>query len=202
MEQHEGIYWKTHQRNTFALLQTTSGLLRMAEYCLEKKGFNYFLCGKVQTDKLEERFGKYRQQAGSNYNVFIRQVFESESKIRMQNTMPLILHSQCSGEIHIGINEIQVNDEPDSSAEIGISPFLRDVAHVSDDDLIVSDETWPILVYVSGYAAYSATKKFRCEYCNRYLCNKLGKVIFFRTRCGINSYSALSRKIFTFPNSN
>jgi hypothetical protein len=48
----------------------------------------------------------------------------------MQNTMPLILHSQCSGEIHIGINEIQVNDEPDSNAEVGISPFLKDVAHV------------------------------------------------------------------------
>jgi hypothetical protein len=42
--------------------------------------------------------------------------------------MSLILHSQCSGEIHIGLNEIQVNDETDSSAEVGISPFLKDVA--------------------------------------------------------------------------
>jgi hypothetical protein len=143
----KGSIGKLTKETHSALLQTTSGLLRMAECCLEKKGFNYFLCGKVQTDKLEERFGKYRQQAGSNYNVSIRQVFESESKIRMQNTMPLILHSQCSGEIHIGINEIQVNDEPDSNAEVGISPFLKDVAHVFDEDLIIiSDEIWPILV--------------------------------------------------------
>lgn len=43
-----------------ALYQTTSALLKLSHYCLHIKHFNYILLGQVQTDKLEEHFGKYR----------------------------------------------------------------------------------------------------------------------------------------------
>lgn len=71
---------ETHE----ALKMSTDALLKMADYCLNAKKFNYFLCGKIQTDKLEDRFGKYRQYAGAQYHVSLRQVFESESILRMQ----------------------------------------------------------------------------------------------------------------------
>lgn len=43
-----------------AVYHTTSALIKISRYCLDVKNFNYLLLGKFQTDKLEERFGKYR----------------------------------------------------------------------------------------------------------------------------------------------
>ncbi|KAF2882524.1 hypothetical protein ILUMI_23660 [Ignelater luminosus] len=51
----------------------------------------------IQTDNLEERFGKYRQLAGSQYHVSVRQIFESEAKLRIQAVMPLALTSHNFG---------------------------------------------------------------------------------------------------------
>jgi hypothetical protein len=48
----------------------------MATDCIKELGFNYFLPGKIQTDALEYRFGKYRTMAGSQYLVSLRQLFE------------------------------------------------------------------------------------------------------------------------------
>ena len=81
----------------------------------------FFLCGKVQTDTLEERFGKYRQIAGSQYNISIRQVFESENKLRMQSVTPLVLKSETSSEFEVApIPEDHWNNEflPSNAVDI------------------------------------------------------------------------------------
>ncbi|KAH7977923.1 hypothetical protein HPB49_003950 [Dermacentor silvarum] len=49
----------------------------------------YVLLGKFQTDSLEDRFGRYRQLSGANYNVSIRQIDESETKLRLQKVFEL-----------------------------------------------------------------------------------------------------------------
>lgn len=43
-----------------ALRHSTDALLKISNYCLNQKKYNYVMLGKLQTDKLEERFGKYR----------------------------------------------------------------------------------------------------------------------------------------------
>jgi len=43
-----------------ALFHSTEALLNLSKYCLEKKNYTFVLLGKIQTDKLEERFGNYR----------------------------------------------------------------------------------------------------------------------------------------------
>ncbi|KAH7953102.1 hypothetical protein HPB49_004799 [Dermacentor silvarum] len=50
--------------------------------------------GKIQTDCLEDRFGKYRQLAGAQYDVSIRQIYEVENKLRLQSTLPTISTDQ------------------------------------------------------------------------------------------------------------
>lgn len=54
---HEG---KLTRETHIALRESTDVYIKIANYCLTKKNFNYILLGQIQTDKLEERFGKYR----------------------------------------------------------------------------------------------------------------------------------------------
>ncbi|KAH7959066.1 hypothetical protein HPB49_008015 [Dermacentor silvarum] len=48
-----------------ALEHTTYALVELARYSFEELGMSYVLFGKIQTDCLEDRFGKYRQLAVS-----------------------------------------------------------------------------------------------------------------------------------------
>ena len=52
-----------------------------------KKGFQYVLTALFQSDPLEKRFGIYRQMSGSNYFVSVRQIFESERKLKVQSLL-------------------------------------------------------------------------------------------------------------------
>ncbi|GFV49249.1 transposable element P transposase [Trichonephila clavipes] len=66
-----------------AFIHTTYALLEMSKYCINELKFQYFLPGKIQTDALECRFGKYRTLSGSQYLISIRQLYEVEAKLRM-----------------------------------------------------------------------------------------------------------------------
>lgn len=72
-----------------AFSHTTHALHELAIYCLKELHFEYVLLGKFQTDSLEDRFGKYRQLSGANYHVSIRQIYESENKLRLQKVLDL-----------------------------------------------------------------------------------------------------------------
>lgn len=61
-----------------ALKQTTYGIIEICRYCTQELNMSYILPGKMQTDPLEERFGKYRQLAGAQYHISIRQLLECE----------------------------------------------------------------------------------------------------------------------------
>ena len=68
-------------KETFtALHHTTTALLEISEYCLEELNANYVLLGKFQTDCLEARFDQYRQLAGGQHNISLRQIYECEKK--------------------------------------------------------------------------------------------------------------------------
>ncbi|MCP4492437.1 MAG: hypothetical protein GY820_34780, partial [Gammaproteobacteria bacterium] len=45
-------------------------------------GKAYVLLGSFQSDHLESRFGWYRQLSGANYYISVKQLIESERKIR------------------------------------------------------------------------------------------------------------------------
>ncbi|KAH7964970.1 hypothetical protein HPB49_002715 [Dermacentor silvarum] len=47
------------------------------------------LLGKLETDSLEDRFGRYHQFYGGNYHESIRQIYESETKLLLQKGLEL-----------------------------------------------------------------------------------------------------------------
>lgn len=146
-----------------ALTHTTHAILELAKYCITELHFNYFLPGKIQTDPLEERFGKYRMLAGSQYNVSIRQVFESEAKLRLQNSLPLVLNSNKFGLIEIKSFDISDVREEKSANKIG--EMFRDIT-VEEKDLNEVESVIPVLTYLAGYCVYGLLKKLKCQACH------------------------------------
>ncbi|XP_070377578.1 uncharacterized protein [Dermacentor albipictus] len=131
-----------------ALRLTTEALVKIINYCLEDLGFDYVLLGKFQTDCLEERFGKYRQLSGSQYHVSIRQVFESERKLRLQRA--LALPDLDSGAPAVSLDE---------------AILQRFNIEVNDKDFEMKAQNLPAITYVAGYCAHAALKKLACTAC-------------------------------------
>ncbi|XP_065298429.1 uncharacterized protein [Dermacentor albipictus] len=147
----------TLTRETHAAIDhTTYALVEFTKYCLEELKFSYVLLGKIQTDSLEERFGKYRMLAGSQYHVSIRQVYECENKLRLQSTLPAISKDERWDEFQTH------TDHP--------RPSLNVV--VTKDALSEIKEIVPVLVYVAGYAVYASLKKLNCSKCRDALTEK------------------------------
>ena len=65
----------------------------MSKYLLENCGFNYVLLGKIQSDMIERRFSRICQLSGANYYISMRQLQESDRKIRL---ISLLKYSQIS----------------------------------------------------------------------------------------------------------
>ncbi len=76
-----------------ALIQTTSGLIELATFLLTKKSYQYVLLGKFQSDPIESRFGWYRQLAGANYYLSVRQLLEAEKCIQLKSLLKFSKHS-------------------------------------------------------------------------------------------------------------
>jgi hypothetical protein len=74
----------------FCALQTTKSYSDLAKYLLEEKHFSFVLFGKVGSNPIERCFGCYRQLAGANYYLSVRQFLEAEKTIRIKS---LVMHS-------------------------------------------------------------------------------------------------------------
>lgn len=136
-----------------AFCHTTHALHEITIYCLKELGMQYVLLGKFQTDCLEDRFGRYRQLSGANYHVSIRQIYESETKLRLQKVLELP-------------DVDMVCDIPVISASSLLSQF--DIT-VNDSDIENKVTRLPAVTYVAGYCAHAALKKLLCQSCKENL---------------------------------
>lgn len=139
-----------------ALQQTTHALVEISSYCFTELKLPYVLLGKIQTDGLEERFGKYRHLAGSQYHVSIRQLYEGEDELRLQDTLPTIAMS-CGTDG--GGDELW---EGFDRREHTCPSF--DVV-VTGEALSKLEDILPVLVYVTGHAVRSTLKRLKCAKC-------------------------------------
>ena len=144
-----------------ALKQTTYAMTETVSYCNTELGLNYVLPGKFQTDHLKNRFSLYRQLAGGQYHISMRQIFESEKKLRMQSSIKFCLDTK-SGKVNVTDFNIQTNfkelcEVQDFSYDFPIM--------VNGDDIDRAKEKLPVIVYVGGYCVYSILKKLNCEDC-------------------------------------
>lgn len=160
----------TRQTHT-ALSHTIYGLLEVIKYCLTELDMNYVLLGKFQTDPLEGHFGKYRQLAGGHYHISVRQLYESEKRLRIQSI--LSLKSRHYGNINI--NKF-FEPECDTLSESQLDTFLsysdqinnllsKLVIEDSDSEAIRSE--MPVITYLGGYCCYIVLKKINCEVCKQ-----------------------------------
>ncbi|MBP1527227.1 MAG: hypothetical protein H9Q66_04835 [Spiroplasma ixodetis] len=152
-----------------ALVQTTNALIKLTDFCVNNLKFDYVLLGKLQSDSLEERFGKYRQLAGGQYLVSIRQIFEIEHKLRIQNYLPsskLKLRSMKFGVINIdNIENINISDGEINEDIIDCYGFDIDMDF---DSNVENLQVLEPLTFIAGSCLRVALKKLKCEHCNIY----------------------------------
>ena len=82
-----GDWWKSGKpgltkETAFAYKQMCTVLPALADFLLKECDFKYVLLGKLTSDPLEARFGQYRQMAGGNYYIAMRQRAGSERKMQ------------------------------------------------------------------------------------------------------------------------
>lgn len=147
-------------KETFlATRHSSKALALLAHHVIAKYKFSYVLLGQVQSDRLERRFGRYRQLCGANYFLGVRQILEAEKSIRVKS---LILFSRMS------IIEVKDCLSTDSKQEDqnGAERLL--------DALPIEDFTWVLpenkadqnmLFYVAGFHARSIRKVSKCQKC-------------------------------------
>ena len=149
-------------KETFlAVKQTSLALAMLAKYLLQHCNFRYVLLGQVQSDEIEQHFGKYRQLLGGNFFVSVRQVLEAEKIIRMKS---LIRYSNFSlGEIKtLFSDEKEVNEQVIHQI---LDCFGEFDMNLNEEDLAEQN----ILFYIAGYIARSLRKNMACEECGKQL---------------------------------
>lgn len=149
-------------RETFtALKHTTHAIIELTDYCISELKMDYILTGKFQTHNLEERFSKYRQLSGGNYNISVRQVFESEKKLRM---MSILKKSLPINGKHVNLTEFEEIkwEEMGNTEHINLDDFDL---NIGKKDFDKCKEVIPVIVYLAGYCCYSVDKKIKCSSC-------------------------------------
>ncbi|KAH9368503.1 hypothetical protein HPB48_007258 [Haemaphysalis longicornis] len=162
-------YWKEKPADTCKLTkethgalqpQTTQAMIEICRCCFEELHMSFVLLGKFQTDLLENRFGRYRRLAGSQCHVSIRQLYEGETKLRLQNTLP-----------QIGTSSERTRSKADGDQHWENFHKRADVARPSCNVVVTAQalskltDIVPVLAYVAGYAVYIALKRLKCESC-------------------------------------
>lgn len=137
-----------------ALRHSAYAILEFTKYCLVELRYKYVLLGKLQTDGLENRFGQYRQMAGGHYHISIRQLYESEGRIRLQNTLPIMSSDDF------------IDEAPPSATATNQQDFR---VTVKPEDLDSLSTRVAVFAYVGGFCTNSVVKTLKCNYCQENL---------------------------------
>ncbi|KAG0445336.1 hypothetical protein HPB47_016505 [Ixodes persulcatus] len=114
--------------------------------------------GDLQLDKsdcLQDRFGRYRQLCGAQYDISIRQIYESEHKIRLQNVLELPEFDDISLCARTDVVNAAVKQ---FDVEVTAVYVKKKKEHML-----------PAITYVAGYCAHAALKKLMCPFCKENL---------------------------------
>jgi len=144
-------------KQTFtAVAHSTQALIHVVQYLLDRLGFNYVLLGSIQSDPLEERFGWYRQLAGGNYYLSLRQVLEAERKIKTLSLLKFCGLLDC----HVAEGDEQPFGNAATVQQI-VSSLTFDTAPSYSDACA--------LFYVAGYITKTILHRRECSSCEQLL---------------------------------
>jgi hypothetical protein len=149
-----------------ALKLSTYSILEIAAYCKAELDMPFILPGKYPTDNLEGRFSLYRQMSGRQYHISIRQLFESEKKLRLQENMQLGIVSKKHGRVKITDIDFDGNFEGMEESPASTCNFEINIV---DDDIEKVQGSLPVLAYIAGYCVFCIMRKLKCEECKKML---------------------------------
>ncbi|KAF0287545.1 hypothetical protein FJT64_014052 [Amphibalanus amphitrite] len=160
---------KMSRDTTQAAIYTCRGLVGLANYLLDKHSdvMKYVLLGKVQSDRIEGRFGYLRKLAGGNYWASVRQFLEGEAVVRVKSLVWLSGYSL--GTVTAQMEEAQKLRQREDDAVIDM---LVVAASCADYNGQLTEGTEQAIAHVAGYLARSVTKKHVCESCHELLVNR------------------------------
>jgi hypothetical protein len=158
-------------RETFlAIRQTTAALTDLATYLLDEKKLEYVLLGKVNSDPLERRFGWYRQLAGANYFISVRQFLEAEKKIRLKCLVKF--EGLNLSEVSEVFQEVEWAEKKLIEEQADTLYALLPIENMSSDFQLHDGEEG-VVYYIAGYISRSIMKRTKCEDCFELLIKSL-----------------------------
>ncbi|GBN03611.1 hypothetical protein AVEN_201868-1 [Araneus ventricosus] len=101
--------------------------------------------------------------SGDQYHISIRQLYETENKLRISRELKLISHTSGSFDIDLFDN----SDQDENSVEI-IDDFFQGI-EVSNSDIDKVAYSLPVITYLAGYCSHSAHKNVKCYECRKKL---------------------------------
>ncbi len=144
-----------------AVIQTTKASIEVAEELLTRDEIEYVLLGNLQSDPIERRFGWYRQLAGGNYFISVRQILEAEKSIRLKSLVKFsrLSMAQVKETFEDGNSnqELVLKQEKDQLLEL--------LEHDCTDFESLQAEDANIVFYVAGCYARSLCKEQKCQSC-------------------------------------
>jgi hypothetical protein len=147
-------------RETFlALKQTISAFVPLCRYLLSEHGFKYILLGSIQSDNLEGRFGWYRQLSGGNYFISLRQVRESEKKIKI---ISLLKHSGFS------VSDLSESLCSHNAAHLPVEAIEAVISKLPYSNPPNMDDC-NVIYYIAGFIARSVSAAHKCFSCSNAL---------------------------------
>ena len=125
------------------------------------------LFGKLQSDLIEGRFGCYWQMSGANFFMSLRQLLDSEKKIRVLNKLHHLhntLNFGCESTADRLSLPVQVSA---SSLDVQWLVDALDATALHMDD--VGQEDSNVIFYVAGFIGRSISRINKCASCKALL---------------------------------
>ena len=185
--------WILTKDTYLSLSHAVTTLVHLIHYLLTDCDMSYVLLGKFQTDNLESRFGNYRQLSGSNYLVSVKEVLQSEKKLKVKSLLNLF--SSTKGTITIRDYLINFSDEKKQRCDINfVDSFPYN--NISKQNKI--DDLSPLLL-VSGYVAHKSISHISCEDCKLLFGDKDKPLNLEITAKHLQYFDCLNRGGLTYP---
>ncbi|KAG1670642.1 hypothetical protein GQR58_016742 [Nymphon striatum] len=139
----------------------------LIKHVIEQLGFKYILLGKFQSDIIESRFGWYRQLSGANYFISVKQILESERKIKAASLLRFS-----------GLSELNSACDDHPECELEQQEIDNFVCHLNDEGFVDTDlGDRNAVFYVAGALVRSIIRNNGCTSCRDILCNGRGMAL-------------------------
>merc|ERR1712226_325866 len=161
-----GGFKNSLSRETFqSMIQTSYAVAEASVYLLKEKGFNFVLTSKFLSDRIEGRFGKWRQMSGANYYISILQVLQAEKALKASS---IAKYTNVSfkelGKLLEEATKLQLSKE-----EKLLALFEEMLEDIFINVKVENKDIANTLFFLAGFLAHAIAKKIKCEKCKEML---------------------------------